>query len=561
VSTTMSQVFVRTDRIDRLLKVCEGYLRRWAKAVRDEWPDVPFLGSETSRATYVLPPVDGWCVLVDADPYRADFDLAQHLSEALATTALAVELRGGDLAWRYAAFEEGELEREEREPPEAFEPDAGSGGAPMPIYPDAVREVLQVLRTEGVPRERWFLRQDEFTAEGVDDEDAVWLDEIVTRPEKRNPVERVPRAPHRLKRKEGRLPFKPDVVGSTPTHRPLFVEIRSLFGTPTPQAVANLLEIERADRNRLQEPYLGGSADQMPSVYFEYSARGASEDELTKMLDLRRADFFRPRPPMSDFLDAALAIARKEQRTWRQLRASGFGLRFKLEGSSVEDAVDLDQPYQDYMEGRLAGTGPEEVLRRFLAQAAEDLHRPMAEAQYRSVADLLAPSLMSAEEAVRLVDEGVPSTPLGHGVNVVVTCRVGEGSALIDVDDLLRWDVSFEEALEVAKANLLRREKIDPKAPIPVDIAPDRRALALLSGPQPATHILMPGLAAVLRQVLDAEEVLCAIPDLDSFFAIDASEPETQLALRGFARARLHVAERPLTAELFRMMDDHAEPA
>jgi len=555
VSTSAAQIFVRSDSPRPVLKALEAYLARWAKAVRPEWPDVPFLGGGAARHTLLFSPVDGWCCLVDADPYHADLALAEHLSSSLATTTVTAEIRGGELASRYVVHENGAIAREEREPPEAFSDVAPSADAPMPLYQDPTREMLYALRAEGIPNALWFLRQD--ALEDAEGPDASTVFEVVTEPDKRRSVSRQPPRELSPRHAGGGAPFRADVEGRSPDGRLLFAEIRTVFGVPSHQAAEALLETERADTNRLQEPYLGSGKAGLPVVQFEYTVRGGADEELSDMLDLLRGGTFRKRPTKAAFLDEALDVAREGFDAWTEARPSGFGMRVRLVPSGAEQTIDLDEPYSDYMEGRLAARDPEEAIRSFLSRAAADLRQSSeAAAEFGSVSELLMPCLVPREEAKRLAAGGVGARHLGHGVSVVVACRVGDGVALVDADDFARWGVTFDDALDGARENLHREALVQGRPPLPVEIAPGKKALAFLSGAQASKNIMLPGLSGVMRHLLGTDETLCAIPDQDSFFAIDAGDAEAASALRRFARERLLAAERPLTAELFRLSGD-----
>ena len=557
MSISAAQIFVRSGRPDRIVKALETYLVRWARSVRAEWPDVPFLGTGAARETFVLSPVDGWCCVLDADPYRADLELAQHLSASLATTTLAAELRGGELTCRYIVHERGEIAREEREPPEAFSDAAASADLPMPLYQDPVREMLRALRAEGIPDALWLMRQSHLEATEEGSEGALHADVVVTEPDKRKPVSRRPRTALRPRHPRGAVPFRADVEGRSPEGQLLFAEIRTVFGTPSHQAAEALLEIERADMNRLQGPHLGSGPAALPGIQFEYTVRGGTDERLSDILDLCREEFFRKRPPKSAFLASALEIARAEHGAWSSVRPSGFGMRVRIAVSGTEQTIDLDEPYSDYMEGRLAAAGPEEALRPFLARAESDLKRSAdAGVEFKTVSELLMPCLVPREEALRLSAGGVGASEIGHGVSVVVACQVGGGVALIDADDFARWGISFDEALDAAKENLLREARESGRPPRPVELAKGRKALAFLSGGQASKHLFLPGLSGVMRKLLGADEVLCAVPDQDSLFVVNAEDEGAVSALRDFARERLLAAEHPLTAELFRVKGD-----
>ena len=557
MSVSAAQIFVRSDQHERVLKALEAYLARWAKAVRADWPDVPFLGGGAARKTTVLSPVDGWCCLIDADPYHVDLDLAEHLSGALATTTVATEVRGSEIVCRYVVHQNGEKTREEREPPEAFGDIMPSADMPMPLYQDPTREMLRVLRAEGMPGALWFLRQDGLENAGPGARGALVVIEVVTEPDKKRPVSRLSRAELRPRHAAGTVPFKPDVDGRSPEGRLLHAEIRTVFGTPSHQGVEALLEVERADTNRLQGPHLGSGPAGLPEVHFEYTVQGGSDEALERLLDLRRGEFLRKRPTKAVFLAKALEIARRGYDAWSDVRPSGFGMRVRLVPSGTEQTVDLDEPYSDYMEGRLAARDPEEAIESFLSRAAADLGQSSdATAEFESVSDLLVPCLVSREEAARLSAAGVGALDIGHGVSVVVACQVGDGSALIDADDFGRWGVTFEAALEAARGNLLSRAKESARPPIPVEIAEGTKALAFLSGGQASKHLLLPGLAGIMKGMLGSDETLCAVPDQDSLFFVSAADEQGVAALREFARERLLAADRPLTAELFRLKGD-----
>lgn len=490
--------------------------------------------------------------MLDADPYHADFELAQVLSEELSTRTMALELHGGELVWRCAVFERGAVAREQREPPEAFEQIQDPSSMQMPLYPDATHEALVELHSEGIPQALWLLRADDLVEDLSGGDIAVT--EFVVHPEKKDVLEPVRTVACRFVRRDGGPSFRPDLEGTSADHRPVFVEIRTLFGKADHQAVDNLLEIERADRNRLLAPFIDREGEDCPEIQFEYTSRGMPEEELKRMLAIRRPEFFRLRPTERDFLELALEIAKTRQLDWRGVRPDGFGLRF--EWREQTHRVDLAQIYSDYIEGRCAAPSPEEAVRAYLAKASEDLSKAPDRAEFAVVSDLLLPCLVGPEEAARLEADGVASVPLGHGVRIAVACQVGDGAALVDSGDLKLWGVTFEEALEVARANMERRMKGTSRGFLPTEIAPGRKALASLAGGQSATQILLPGLVRLARELLKSEEIICAIPDQDSFFMIPAGDPEAASALREFARARLLHAERPLTAGLFRV-DSH----
>ena len=555
MSISAAQIFVRTDRSESVVKALSAYLARWAKAVRADWPDVPFLGGGAARHTWALSPVDGWCCVLDADPYRADIDLAEHLSGSLAVTTVTTELRGTELACSYAVHERGNIVREEQEPPEAFSEAAYSPDISMPLYQDPTREILRVLRAEGVPSALWFLRQDAIGDSG--DGRLLTVVEIVTEPDNKRPVAKLPGRRLRPRHSEGTVPFRADVEGRSADGRLTLAEIRTVFGVASHQAVEALLEIERAETNRLQEPYLGSGPQGLPTVHYDYTVRGGSDEELSGILDLRRDEYLKNRPTKAAFLETGLDIARTECDAWSEVQPSGFGMRARLAPFRSEQTVDFDEIYSDYMEGRLAATGPEEALRAFLDRAAADLAQTGdAAADFGSVADLLMPCLVSREEAVRLAAGGVGTRDIGHGVGVVIACRVGDGSALVDGDDLAGWGVSFGEALDAARESLHSAAKESGRPPVPMEIARGTKALAFLSGGQASKHLLLPGLADVMRTLLGSEEMLCAVPDQDSLFVVSADDAEAASALREFARARLLAAEYPLTAELFRLKGD-----
>ncbi len=565
MAITTAQLFVRTDRLDRLLRSAETYLARWAKSFRDEWPDVPFVGRETSRNTFVLPPIGGWCCLLDPDRYRADSALAVHLSKALDTTAMTLELRGGELALNSVVYERGVVEREDREPEEAFSPEPPDGSGPMPIYPDPTLEAIRVLLVEGVPQEYWLLAQDDLDDGAKPDEPgSVWADELVTCPEKKVAVERRLRAPFGLGRTPGRVPFPADMDTTRADHQRLFVEIRSLWGRPDHQAIDNLLEIERADRNRLLEPFFGEPETRVPAIRFEYTSRGVPEEELTSMLERRRASFQRSRPTKMAFLLDAVMIAKAEHPDWTHLRVDGFGLRFTAGG--VEESLDLDLPYDGFMEGRLVAATPQEALGAFLGSAARDLAAAREVREFEAIKGLLLPHLVRSDEAARLEANGVTTRRIGHGVSIVVSCQVGDGAALLEARDLSRWKVSFDVVVEVARGNLDRRVGGGKAAFVPVEVVPGKKAVASFMtdstmGTQPASLMVAPGIVRLLRETLHTEDVLAAIPDHASFFAIPAGDPELESALRAFARERMLAADEPLTSDLFRLGETGVEEA
>jgi hypothetical protein len=565
VAITTAQILIRTDRLERLLKSVEAYLARWARSAKADWPDVPFLGRETSRNTFVLPPVDGWCCLLDPDRYRADAELASHLAKALDATTIVLELRGGALTWSCVAYEGRGAVRQDREPEEAFGPEPPHGDGPMPIYPDPTLEAIRALRVEGVPQAYWLLAQDDLEeSPKPDGQGSVWVDEIVARPEKKRAIERRLRVPFGLRREPGRIPFPPDMDTTGSDHRRLFVEIRSLWGRPDHQAIDNLLEIERADRNRLLEPFFGEPQTRVPLVRFEYTSRGVPEDELAAMLERRRASFQRARPTKMAFILDAVVIAKAEHTGWENLSVDGFGLRFSAGGA--QESVDLEQPYEEFMEGRLMVGSPQEALKAFLASAAHDLAEARRATQFNSVRNLLLPHVVRSDEADRLERNGVVTRHIGHGVSVVVTCRVGDGSAVLESGDLSRWMVSFDEVLETARGNLDRCVRQGTVAFMPTEIVPGKKAVAsFMTGftatGQPAALLVAPAIVTPLREMLRAEDILCAIPDQASFFAIPAGDPELSAALRAFARERMLAADGPLAAELFRVSERGVEEA
>ena len=560
LAITSAQVFVQTGRADRLAQAIESYLARWAKAAKKDWPDVPFLGTDAARRCVALSPMEGWCCILEADPYRADFELASYLSVQLGTTCVAVELRGAELAWRYAVFEDGVCVREEADPAELFEPVPPSGDGPMPLYPDATREVMRVLRAEGIPVIYRLLRQTDLIGEvGVDLRHVTAAVEVLVGPEKRTALSVRKGVLYGIRRGSGDVPFPPDLTGSGDDHEELIFEVRMLFGHADAHAVDNLLEVERADRNRLLGHYLGRPGGYVPEVRFEYSSRGADDDELRALVERRRAALFAVRPPKVQFLEMALRIAREEFDGWKDVSPSGFGLRFKR--GRIEDSVDLEAPYEGFMEGRLAAPSPEAALRCCLRQAAGDLEGSAVVMDFDAVSDLLLPYLVAGDEGERVRKDGVQTAPVGHGLSVAVVCQVGEGSALIDSEDLERWGIDLDGALAAARKNLEDRMRRDSRALLPVDISPGKKALAYLAGGQSAALILVPGLSRILSELMRTTDILCAIPDQDSLFAVPGADKDAEQDLRKFARERMLAAERPLTAELFRIKDGELSEA
>lgn len=560
-----SQILLRTRRTAKLLKAVEGYLSKWVRAAKAEWPAVPFLGTDAARHTWVLhrgaedrSKEGGWFCVLDADPDRADHDLAAHLSGVLGARVLVAELAGGRLTWAVAVIEAGRRLRAEREPPEAFE----DGAVGMPLYPDATGEILRALRPEGVPAELRLLRQDEFE-EGAEpepltgEEPEFAVERLVSWPEKKA-VRRLPSAVVHLRRRPGAVPFRPDVEGEGEGGRALFVEIRSLIGTPDSHAVHNLLEIERLDRNRLLAPYIDWPAEKVPEVRFEYSSRDVADRDFQAQIDLRREDYFRSRPPKREFLRVALSLAAREHPEWRP-RPGGFGLRIDRptparagESPASETSLAVSALYEDLMAGRIVSTGPEEAIGEFLAGAAEDLSRAPS-AEFEAVSDLLLPCLAGREEALRLKDEGVALEEFGGGVFVGVACQVGEGSALIDEKDLAKWGLSLDEVLTGARRNLEGKLREGPLGFLPMELLPGRTVLSRTSGggEHAAELVLLPGLSRIAKELLGSESILCAIPDLNAIFIAPDGDPELAEAMKKLARERMEAASHPLTAELF----------
>jgi hypothetical protein len=562
MSVTTSQIFVRTVHLDALTKAIESYLAGWSKKVRASWPDVPYLGTDSARTTRILPPLDGWCAVVDPDPYHVDFQLASALSSALSTRVVALALRGGELTWTHAVFEGGAALLEEREPPEAFV-DGREEGA-MPMYVDVTREALREMQSEGVPREYWCVRFDDFVeGASTDAQDGFWVDEIVTRPQQKSPVNPATRTLFVVKRYNGSVSFRPDVEGLDEKHRSRFVEIRTLFGTAEPHVVDGLLEIERADTNRLLGRFLGRSGADVPDVHFEYSGPGVDETALSDMLRRRRADFFRSRPTAQQFLGIALGVVANEHPEWEEVHPDGFGLKLRRKKSdrALDIHIDLAAPYADFMAGRLIAATPEEAASSYLKKAAENYESASEESDFEAHADRIIPALVGPEEGARLSQSGVVARPLGHGVMIVLAARVGEGSALLEEEDLQRWGVKYKDVLKAARDNLGSMTDQQEHRFIDIEIVPGKAVLADLSGNDPATRILLPDLSSMIKRLTGSDEALCAIPDLDSFFVAKDTSDETRAELRAFARERMMAAENPLTAELFIVRPDSVEEA
>jgi hypothetical protein len=165
------------------------------------------------------------------------------------------------------------------------------------------------------------------------------------------------------------------------------------------------------------------------------------------------------------------------------------------------------------------------------------------------------------DEGVRLEATGVVARALGHGVKIVLACKVGEGSALVENEDLERWGVKFHEILKAARRNLGTRSAEEKHAFIDMEIVSGKTVLADLSGNDPATRILLPDLSKIIKEHTGADEALCAIPDLDSFIVAKDTSDATRAELRAFARERMMAAESPLTAELFLVRRDSVEEA
>ena len=562
MSVTASQILVHTPHLDRLTKAIESYLSGWAKAVRSSWPDAPYLGNDTARTTRVLPPLDGWCAVIDPDPYNVDFELARAISQTLSARVVALSLRGGELVWSHAEYESGETTLEQREPPEAFTD--GREHDPMPMYSDVTREALRVLQSEGVPREYWRVRFDDFVeGASTDAQDAFWVDEVVTRPQEKSPVNPATRTLFVVKRYNGSVAFRPDVEGLDENTRARFIEVRTLFGKPEPHVVDSLLEIERANTNRLLGRFLGRGGGDVPDVRFEYSGPGIDEAALAEMLDRRRGDFFRARPTAQQFLKIALGVAASEHPEWDEVHPDGFGLKLRRSAGNapVDTRIDLAAPYADYMAGRLIAASPEDAATSYLKKASTNYESAPGDAAFDAYADHVVPALVGPDEGARLAQSGVVARPLGHGVMIVLAAKVGEGSALVEEEDLQRWGVKYHEVLKAARRNLGSATAEKKHGFMDIEIVPGKVVLADLTGNDPATRILLPDLSAMIKELTGADVALCAIPDLDSFFVAKDTSDATRAELRAFARERMLAAESPLTAELFLVRRDSVEEA
>jgi hypothetical protein len=146
-SVDAGQIFVRTADAEGLEAAVAAWLERFA-ARDDATRSDLWVRRDGGRRVVVLPPKDGWALVVEGANDRADQALARHLAEALETETIWIEVAGSRLAWRYAHRQGAARVSEGAEPAAVF---AEAEGAEMPAYPDAEEAAWDWLAARGVP--------------------------------------------------------------------------------------------------------------------------------------------------------------------------------------------------------------------------------------------------------------------------------------------------------------------------------------------------------------------------------------------------------------------------
>jgi len=303
MSINVGQIFVQHDNLNLVLRVTAEYMRVWQKGVfarlstleKEEQGAENFLSRRARRMT-ILPPKDGWAMIVEQVRFLADGDLARHLSESLACRVIWSELQGGALGWACYEFEQGRLAggrlappagREERLVAAATEARAvnlsQTESADMPLYPvDPERDAWQHLCGLGLPREYIFMYPGDVTRLGRAGQIEAGF--VVLKDSHYGGRMTAAIGPAEVLKRPPALPYRPDLVARQEGQPTAIHEVRLLHGRPTRRAIERVFAAELTWRRRAFYTMSATLTGKVPDIAFKYKDPANPDRDFDEIL-------------------------------------------------------------------------------------------------------------------------------------------------------------------------------------------------------------------------------------------------------------------------------------
>lgn len=375
MSIKIGHIVVQSENFEEVGEVTKVHLDHWFKNVyltadlpqRIRSPENFFLDDEGIRSLIVLPPVNGWTIILERVQARADLDLAKALSEKLKVKTIVAEVDGTRYRWADLTYENGALADATLEPPDAFgayyRKRIGEGAewgdrAEMPMYTDAEKGAFEALVAQGVPTDLIFLCHDDVSA-GIEmaSSQAMFF-KIWERSD--GPAFRHYLFSARFEPavEDGKPPLRNDHVElKTEVSQQRLEEQRFVYGEPTEEAVRNLVDLEDKFRQRIFDQSSQDCIDEyLPEVEFTYFHE-ASDERFSRMLRSaqaakrveKRALYHRAIFGRYGFNNRAADILRTAFPDYEFTETDEFVLKFGRKDSRDVQPWPLEELYQKYL--------------------------------------------------------------------------------------------------------------------------------------------------------------------------------------------------------------------
>ncbi len=572
MSINVGQLFVRHDNLNLILRVAAEYVRVWQQGIfsrlsnleKQEQGAENFL-TRRSRRVNILPPKDGWAMIIEQVRFLADGDMARHLSEGLDCRVIWAEVQGGALGWACFEFDKGQLVkgkleprsgREERLVAAANEAKAinlsEAQDPEMPVYPtDPERAAWDHLCGLGLPREYIFVYPGdvvrlnsggEMEAGFLTLRDSHYGGRLIATV---GPAKFLPRP--------AGLPYRPDLVAREGGEPTTVHEVRLLHGRPSSRALDSAFAAELAWRRRAFSVMSATLTGKVPQVIFRYKDPADPDRDIDAAMEKRREACS---SPLIGLTSGSGILARKAfaARAAEALNAAESGLEAapddagnltaKVDGESV--VLDLAAAYRRYLsEPPALEAAASEALEGFRIRA--------------ELAKKLTPS--DGEELILVVRQAdalpadAVSTPIAEDLAAVLA--VERDDRLVEVPDkaLTALKLDKDAALEKARTRL---------AALAADAAPTPGLGSFgrleKGAPLPAASLLAwPGLAGWLSDLFEGETVAAA-PAANVLLyapASAANDPEFRAAIAG----EFDSAAEPVSNRVFKLTESGPVPA
>ncbi len=570
MSINVGQIFIRHDNLNLLLRVTAEYMRVWQKGVfsrlstleKEEQGAENFL-SRRARRMSILPPKDGWAMIIEQVRFLADGDLARHISESLACRVIWTELQGGALGWACFEFEKGRLVRGRLEPPAGREERliaaateakavnlSQTESADMPLYPlDPEKQAWDYLVQLGLPPEYVFMYPGDVGRLGKAGEFEAGF--VILRDSHYGGRMTAAIGPAKLLARPAALPYRPDLVARDVDQPKAIHEVRLLHGRPTRPAIERVFAAELNWRRRAFYTMSNTLTGRVPEISFKYKDPADPDRDFDEILEKHRDAC---KSPFIALTSSADVLARKgfaaraaelinaEDGTLEAAPDEGGNLTVKLGGE--EATLDLLGSYRRYV----ADTS---VIEETASEAL---------AAFRSRHALVAELSSSDRNRLLLVLRGTDTLPLdsvstevAEGVDAVLAVEKDDAVVELPKAALKALDLDKSAAVDAAREHL---SSLAGAAQTTVGVGSISRVE--VGPPLPAASLLAwPGLANKLAETTDGE-LAVAVPasGVMLFTPLEsAGSPEFRAAVN----EEFDLATDPVSESVFKLTQDGLE--